>query len=175
MHFYMGADESPRAHERPKMKTKSPTASDVDAYIAGFPKTSQALLRKIRAAIRKAAPEAEEGIGYQMPAYTFHGPLVYFAGYEHHIGFYPGSAGIADFKRESAAYKSAKGTLRFPIDEPLPLDLVARIVAFRVRENGIKAKLKAKGKAQQKAKAKPKSKPGPKPGPKSRPKPKAKS
>jgi uncharacterized protein YdhG (YjbR/CyaY superfamily) len=135
------------------MKTKSPIASDVDAYIAGFPKTTQALLRKIRATIRKAAPEAEEGIGYQMPAYKFHGPLVYFAGYDHHIGFYPGAAGIAGFKREIAAYKSAKGSVRFPLDEPLPLDLVARIVAFRVRENGIKAGQKAK------AIAKPKPKP----------------
>lgn len=142
------------------MKTKSSIAPDVDAYIAGFPKTTQARLRKIRAAIRKEAPEAEEGIGYQIPAYKFHGPLVYFAGYEGHIGFYPGAAGIANFKREIAAYKSAKGSVQFPLDEPLPLDLVSRIVAFRVRENGLKAKTKgsAKDKPNPKTASKPKAK-----------------
>lgn len=159
------------------MKTKSPIASDVDAYIAGFPKSTQALLGKIRAVIRKAAPEAEEGIGYQMPAYKFHGPLVYFAGYEHHIGFYPGAAGIAHFKREIAAYKSAKGSVQFPLDEALPLDLVARIVAFRVWENGLKPKNKSNAKAKAKAKAKVKSiaKVEPKARAKARPKSKAKA
>lgn len=135
------------------MKTDSAIAPDVDAYIAGFPKPTQTLLKKIRAVIRKAAPEAEEGIGYQMPAYKFHGPLVYFAGYDHHIGLYPGAAGIANFKKEVASYKTAKGSVQFPLDKPLPVDLVARIVAFRVKENGVKAKAKAK--VIGKAKAKP--------------------
>jgi uncharacterized protein YdhG (YjbR/CyaY superfamily) len=136
------------------MQAKSAIAPDVDAYIAGFPKPTQALLGKIRAAIRKAAPEADEGIGYQMPAYKFHGPLVYFAGYDNHIGFYPGAAGIAHFKKEIAAYKSAKGSVQFPLDQPMPLDLVARIVAFRVGENGMKAKTKAAAKSTPKAKSK---------------------
>lgn len=141
------------------MKTNSATAPDVDAYIAGFPKSTQALLNKIRAVIRKAAPGAEEGIGYRIPAYKFHGPLVYFAGYDHHIGFYPGAAGIAHFKKEAAAYKSAKGTVQFPLDKPLPVDLVARIVAFRVQENGLKAKAKAKAKVNAGVKAKTGAKP----------------
>lgn len=144
------------------MKAKSQVAPDVDAYIAGFPKPVQVLLRKIRAVIRKAAPEAEEGIGYQMPAYTFHGPLIYFAGYGHHIGFYPGAAGLANFKKEIAAYKSAKGSVQFPLDEPLPLDLVTRIVAFRVRENGLKAKNKSKAKLKVKVKPKSRAKTNPK-------------
>ena len=142
------------------MKPKSAIAPDVDAYIAGFPKSTQALLRKIRAAIRKAAPEAEEAIGYQMPAYKFHGPLVYFAGYDHHIGFYPGAAGIANFGKEISAYKSAKGSVQFPLDQPMPLDLVSRIVAFRVKENGLKAgKSRTGAGTKAKIKAKPKAKP----------------
>lgn len=144
------------------MKTKTALAPEVDAYIAAFPKDTQLRLKKIRAVIRKAAPEAEEGIGYGMPAYTFHGPLVYFAGYDRHIGFYPGAALITHFGKEISAYKSAKGSVQFPLDKPFPLDLVARIVAFRVKENGLKAdksksKAKPKGKAEPKAKAKAKA------------------
>jgi uncharacterized protein YdhG (YjbR/CyaY superfamily) len=134
------------------MKAKSEIAPDVGAYIAGFPKSTQAVLKKLRSTIRKAAPEAEEGIGYQMPEYKLHGPLVYFAGYDHHIGFYPGAAGIAHFKKEISAYKSAKGSVRFPLEQPMPLDLVARIVAFRVRENGQKAEAKTAKKPKIKAK-----------------------
>lgn len=136
------------------MKTQSAPAADVDSYIAAFPKATQILLRKIRAAIRKAAPEAEEGIGYGMPAYTFHGPLVYFAGYDRHIGFYPGAAGLANFKKEVSVYKSAKGSVQFPLGQPMPLDLVARIVAFRVKENGLKAKPKSKPKPEAKPRGK---------------------
>lgn len=144
------------------MKTESALAPDVDAYIARFPKDTQARLKKIRAVIRKAAPEAEEGIGYKMPAYTFHGPLVYFAGYDHHIGFYPGAVLHTHFGKEISAYKSAKGSVQFPLAKPLPSDLVARIVAFRVKENGlkddkIKSKAKPKGKAGPKGKVKAKS------------------
>src|SRR4051794_29326979 len=90
---------------RMKMKTKSPTSKTVDEYIAGFPPATQKLLQKIRATIRKAAPEAEETISYQMPAYKYHGSLVYFGGYERHIGFYPTASGIARFKKALAGFK----------------------------------------------------------------------
>ena len=110
-------------------------AKDIDEYIAGFPPKVQKLLKQLRRTIRKAAPEAEEKISYQMPAYAFHGALVYFAGYEHHIGLYPVPRASAEFREELAAYEGGKGTARFPLDEPLPLDLITRIVQYRVKEN----------------------------------------
>ena len=116
---------------------------DTDEYISSFPKETQKLLKQLRTAIRKAAPAAEEGISYNMPYYKLHGRLVYFAGYEHHIGFYPMAAGIEQFKKEIAAYKWAKGSVQFPLDKPLPLDLVTRIVTFRVKENLKKKEAKA--------------------------------
>jgi uncharacterized protein YdhG (YjbR/CyaY superfamily) len=140
------------------LRTDSEPARNVDGYIAGFPKGTQTLLRQIRAVIVKAAPDADEGLSYRMPAYKFHGALVYFAGYERHIGFYPGAAGIASFKKELSLYKSAKGSVQFPLDEPLPLRLIAEIVAFRVRQNLAKAKGNPKSKAGPKTKAEPKVK-----------------
>ena len=116
---------------------------DTDAYIAGYPKETQKNLKLLRAAIKKAAPQAEEVISYGMPAYKWNGMLVYFAAYEKHIGFYPGSSGIAAFKKELASYKTSKGTVQFPVDEPVPLPLVARIVKFRLKENQEKALLKS--------------------------------
>lgn len=112
-----------------------PDIKDIESYIASFPPATQKLLKQLRSAIRKAAPEAEEYIGYQMPAYKLNGPLVYFAGYAHHIGFYPGASGIENFRKEIADYKNAKGSVQFPLDEPLPLDLVKQIIAFRIQEN----------------------------------------
>ena len=109
--------------------------STVDEYIAGFPKAIQHKLQSIRATIRKAAPKAEEMISYQMPAYKYHGVLVYFAGYKNHIGFYATPAGHAAFKNELAAYKEGKGSVQFPHNEPLPLPLITRIVKFRMKEN----------------------------------------
>ena len=108
---------------------------DVDRYIAGFPDNVRELLMQLRAAVREAAPEAEEVISYQMPAYRLQGMLVYFAGYKNHIGFYPTSSGIKAFKQELSAYKGAKGTVQFPLDKPLPLDIIKKIVAVRVAEN----------------------------------------
>ena len=108
---------------------------DVDRYIAGFPDNVRELLMQLRTAVREAAPEAEEVISYQMPAYRLQGMLVYFAGYQNHIGFYPTSSGIKAFKQELSAYKGAKGTVQFPLDKPLPLDIIKKIVAFRVAEN----------------------------------------
>ena len=117
------------------MKTKGDEAIDVDAYIAGFPKDTQTLLEQLRTAIMKAAPDAEEVISYQMPAYKYFGMLVYFAGYKNHIGFYPGAAGIEAFKKELSIFKGAKGSVQFPLDKPLPIQLIAKIVAFKVKEN----------------------------------------
>lgn len=116
---------------------------DVDSYIADFPKDTQKMLEQLRATIMKAAPDAEEVISYQMPAYKYHGMLVYFAGYKNHIGFYPTSSGIAKFKKELSVYKGAKGSAQFPLDKPLPLQLITKIVTFRVKENlSIKSKVK---------------------------------
>jgi len=126
------------------MKTKATPATDVDTYIAGFPEATQKLLKKLRVTIRKAASGAEETISYQMPAYIYHGMLVYFAAYKNHIGFYPGASGIKKFSKEISGYKGSKGTVQFPLDKPLPLKLVADITAFRKKENLAKAALKAR-------------------------------
>jgi uncharacterized protein YdhG (YjbR/CyaY superfamily) len=117
--------------------------TDIDKYISSFPGNTQVLLKVLRATIRKAAPDAEEVISYQMPAYKFHGMLVYFAGHKNHIGFYPGTSGIEAFKKELTDYKWSKGTIQFPLDKELPLDLISRIVIYRITGNLIKAQLKA--------------------------------
>ncbi|HEV3155229.1 MAG TPA: DUF1801 domain-containing protein [Candidatus Baltobacteraceae bacterium] len=110
--------------------------ADVDAYIGAFPADTQAQLKKLRAAIRRAAPRAEETISYNMPAYVVDGKkIVWFAGFKAHIGFYPGAAAVAAFKKDLARYKQAKGSVQFPLSERLPLDLVARIVKYRLRES----------------------------------------
>ncbi|MCW3088068.1 MAG: hypothetical protein JWQ78_1454 [Sediminibacterium sp.] len=128
------------------MKTQIVQPADVASYCAGFPKETQKLLTQMRATIRKAAPGAEELISYQMPGYKLNGPLVYFAGYQHHIGFYPTPSGILNFKKELGGYKTSKGAVQFPLDEPLPIALITRIVNFRVKENLEKAERKAKKK-----------------------------
>jgi uncharacterized protein YdhG (YjbR/CyaY superfamily) len=110
-------------------------AKTIDDYIRNFPPEIQALLKELRKAIREAAPEAEETISYQMPAFRLNGILVYFAAAKNHIGFYPTGSGVEAFKEELAQYRWSKGTIRFPLDQPLPLDLVKRIVKFRVKEN----------------------------------------
>ena len=128
------------------MKATASKVNDVDRYIAGFPETTQYLLDQVRATIKKAAPEAEEVISYQMPAYKLHGMLVFFAGYKNHIGFYPGAGGIEAFKKEISIYKNAKGSVQFPLDKKLPLQLITTIVKFRVKQNLEKAALKVKKK-----------------------------
>ena len=110
-------------------------ATTIDEFIAAYPPAVQDKLRKLRDTIRKAAPAAEEAIKYGIPTFVLNGNLVHFAGYEHHIGFYPAPSGIVEFKKELASYESAKGSVRFPLDKPLPLSLVAQIVKFRVWEN----------------------------------------
>jgi len=122
------------------MKTETKKAKDVDEYISIFPDKIQELLKEMRATIKKAAPEAEEVISYQMPAYKFYGMLIYFAAFKNHIGLYPGVSGIETFKEELSVYKGAKGSVQFPLNKPLPLDLIARIVRFRVTEKLKKSK-----------------------------------
>lgn len=120
-----------------------PKPTTIDAYIAAFPVETQVLLESLRQAIRDMAPEATECINYGIPTYQLHGNLVHFAGYKHHIGFYPGAAGIAEFQDAFAGYKSAKGSVQFPINQPLPLEIVQEVVRFRVQQNVAKAAEKA--------------------------------
>ena len=117
---------------------------DIDSYIEGFPEKTQELLRKVRATIKQAAPDAEETVSYQMPAFKLNGNLVYFAAFKNHIGFYPTASGIKAFKEELSVYKGAKGSVQFPLDKPLPLKLVTRTVAFKAKENLEKAAAKRK-------------------------------
>jgi uncharacterized protein YdhG (YjbR/CyaY superfamily) len=117
---------------------------NVDEYIAAFPRETASMLLQLRETIRAVAPDAEEAISYAMPAYKLNGMLVYFAGYAKHIGFYPGAGGIAVFKDELSAYKWAKGSVQFPLDRPLPIKLITRIVKFRITENLQWAKSKGK-------------------------------
>jgi uncharacterized protein YdhG (YjbR/CyaY superfamily) len=108
---------------------------DIDAYIEQFPGEVQAILRQLRVVIQSAAPEAQERISYGMPTFFLKKNLVHFAALKRHIGFYPTSSGIAHFKNELAPWHSGKGSVRFPIDQTLPLELIRRIVLFRVDEN----------------------------------------
>jgi uncharacterized protein YdhG (YjbR/CyaY superfamily) len=114
--------------------------TDIDRYIAGFPADKREILEQLRMTIRLAAPEAEEVISYQMPAFKYHGMLVYYAAFKNHIGFYPTSSGIETFKKELSTYKGSKGAVQFPLDKPLPLELISNIVKFRLKENLQKAK-----------------------------------
>jgi uncharacterized protein YdhG (YjbR/CyaY superfamily) len=109
--------------------------NSVDDYIRSFPEEDREILEKLRQTIKAAAPEAEEVISYQMPTFRLRGILAHFAAFPHHIGFYPTPAGIQAFKQELAAYKKAKGSVQFPKDQPIPYDLVRRIIQHRVREN----------------------------------------
>ncbi|NTW22595.1 hypothetical protein HGA34_03580 [Candidatus Falkowbacteria bacterium] len=113
---------------------------DTDKYIKSFPQNIQKLLAKVRAAIKKEAPAAEETIKYGIPTFVLQGNLVHFAAYSGHIGFYPTPSAIKAFDKELKGYKRSKGAIQFPLDEPLPLDLIARMTRFRVQENLGKAK-----------------------------------
>ena len=124
--------------------------STIDEYIAMFPDEIQAILQRLRRTIHKAAPEATEAISYQMPTFKLNGNLVHFAAFKSHIGFYPVPSGIEAFREELEPYIKGKGTIQFPLDKPIPYDLVEKTVEFRVKENLAKKKAKAHG-----AKAKP--------------------
>ena len=117
------------------------TFQTTDEYIAAFPKDVQIILRQIRAAIKEAAPMAEETISYQMPAFKQKGILVWFAAFKNHIGFFPKVSAIEAFREELSDYELAKGTVRFPLDKPIPFDLVKKMVKFRVKENLTKKRL----------------------------------
>lgn len=125
------------------MDSNKPVATTIDEYIAMFPEDIQAVLEKIRATIKAAAPDAVEKISYQMPTFAQNGNLVHFGAFKEHIGFYPVPTGIEAFKAELAVFKQGKGSVQFPLDQPMPLDLISRIVQFRVQENLAKAQSKA--------------------------------
>ena len=115
---------------------------NIDEYIANFPKDIQTILEKVRAKIRKAAPNAEETINYGIPTFTLHGNLVHFAAFKSHIGFYPTPSGIEKFKKELSVYEGAKGSVQFPLDKPIPYILIGKITTFRVKENLERAETK---------------------------------
>lgn len=124
------------------MVIKETSQNKIDQYIARYPVSTQKILEKLRATIKKAAPKAEETISYGIPTLTFHGNLVHFAAYKEHIGFYPAPSGILAFKKELSTYEGAKGSIKFPIDKPIPFSLITKIVKFRLKENLEKAKSK---------------------------------
>lgn len=116
---------------------------NMDEYISLFPTDVQTILEKIRLTIKKAAPTTQETINYQMPTFTLHGNLVHFAAFKNHIGFYPTPSGIENFKKELSVYEGAKGSVRFPLDKPIPYALIGKIVKFRVKEVMQKAEAKS--------------------------------
>jgi len=117
--------------------------NSIDEYIAAFPEDIQKILGELRATIKASAPDAGEKISYQMPTFALKGNLVHFAAWKNHIGFYPTSTGTQAFKKELSIYESSKGAVRFPIEQPLPLELISKIVKFRVTENLKKAEIKS--------------------------------
>ena len=125
------------------MSTKA-NPNIIDIYIANSPKEIQDTLKKIRLTIKKSAPKAEETINYGIPTFTLEGNLVHFAGFKNHIGFYPTPSGIEKFKKELSIYEGAKGSVKFPLDKPIPYTLISKIVKFRVKENLERAEAKKK-------------------------------
>jgi uncharacterized protein YdhG (YjbR/CyaY superfamily) len=120
------------------MNTPKHTYRTIDEYIQSFPEPIQAKLERLRSLIKKIIPEAREKISYGMPTFYLNGNLVHFAAYSKHIGFYPTPSGITSFENELSKFKYSKGAVRFPIDEPLPIELIGRIIRFRAEENGRK-------------------------------------
>ena len=114
----------------------------VDQYIAAFPADVKKRMQQLRKTIKAGAPNADELISYQMPGYKYFGMLVYFAAYKNHIGFYPGAGGLLEFYKELSSFKSAKGSVQFPHDRPIPYDMISKIVKFRVKQNEEKFSLK---------------------------------
>ena len=128
------------------MKTDQTAPKNIDEYIAGFPSDVQEILEKIRMTIRKAAPDAEETIKYLIPTFTLKGNLVSFAVYKKHIGLYPAPIGSQKFNKALSAYRAAKSSVRFPLDQPIPFDLISQIVKLRVKDHLGRAKAKGKKK-----------------------------
>ena len=125
------------------MESKKVIFTSIDEYIATFPEEIQKILEELRATIKASAPYAKEKISYQMPTFALKGNLVHFAVWKNHIGFYPTSSGTQAFKHELSIYEGAKGSVKFPIDKPLPLELISKIVKFRVAENLKNAEIKS--------------------------------
>jgi uncharacterized protein YdhG (YjbR/CyaY superfamily) len=126
------------------MKSESTVPKDIDDYIAGFPEEVRAILQKVRATIAKAAPSAKEAIKYRLPTFVLNGNLVHFGAFQKHIGFYAMPTGHAKFRRELSSYESGKGSVQFPLDEPIPYGLISKIVKFRVQENTAQAAARKK-------------------------------
>jgi len=125
------------------MEENKSTFNSIDEYITSFPSEVQGTLQQLRKIIRDLVPEATEKISYQMPTFALHGNLVHFAAYKNHIGFYPAASGIREFEQELSAYKWSKGAVQFPIDKPMPYELISRIILFRAAENMEKANSKS--------------------------------
>jgi uncharacterized protein YdhG (YjbR/CyaY superfamily) len=128
------------------MEENKITFNSIDEYILQFSQEVQEILKTLRSVIKESAPDAKEKISYQMPTFDLHGNLVHFAAYKNHIGFYPAPSGIEAFKDELSMYKGAKGSVQFPIEKPLPYELIREIVKFRAAENTMKAESKLKKK-----------------------------
>lgn len=126
------------------MKNEQATPTTIDSYIATFPEDVRAILQQVRQTIHEAAPEATEAISYQMPTFKLYGNLVHFAAFKNHIGFYPVPSGMEAFQEELVAYKQGKGSVQFPLDKPMPFDLITKMVKFRVAENTAAAAAKGK-------------------------------
>jgi uncharacterized protein YdhG (YjbR/CyaY superfamily) len=127
------------------VKPARASVASIDAYIAAYPADVQALLQSVRRTITQAAPGASERISYGIPTFTLRGNLVHFAAFKQHIGLYPGAAAIASFKADLRAYRSSKGAVQFPLDQPLPLQLIERIVRHRVEQDQRPSKFESKG------------------------------
>jgi len=128
------------------MEGNDNTSKSIDEYILKFPPEVQEILKTLRKVIKESAPDAEEKISYQMPTFALHGNLVHFAAYKNHIGFYPAPRGIEAFKNELSEYKGGKGSVQFPLEKPLPYELISKIVKYRVAENIKKAEEKLRKK-----------------------------
>ncbi len=124
------------------MKPNESDSSVIDDYIANYPPDVQQILQKIRAIIREAAPEAQEKINYGIPTFTLNGNLVHYAGFKNHVGFYPTPSGVEKFKKQLSKYEGAKGSVKFPLDQPIPYELIRKIAEFRVKEQRAKTKKK---------------------------------
>ena len=117
------------------MEIKKKQIRTIDEYIATFPESIQEILQEIRQTIKESAPQAQEAISYRIPTFKLNGNLVHFAAFKDHIGFFPTSSGVDAFQKELSGYETSKGTIRFPLDKPIPFDLIRKIVKFRVKEN----------------------------------------
>lgn len=128
-----------------EMKKASKVAANVDEYIAAFPAAVQARLQSIRRTVKKAAPDAQEKISYQIPTFTLGSNLIHFAAFKNHIGVYPGASAIEALQEDLAGYRTAKGTVQFPLDRPIPLKLIEKLVRFRIEERSRRANSKTAG------------------------------